>query len=87
MGLLRFSGIRLLTISIPGMLLASILLYQYIGFPALFFHLDDYRSWFIQDRAIIWMMFFLELLYHHLDSDGIYSSAENNGPIAFIIPN
>jgi len=58
MGLLRLSGIRLLTISIPGGLLASMLLYQYLGFPTLFFYLDDYRSQFIQDRAIIWKMFF-----------------------------
>ena len=56
-GLLRLSGIRLLTISIPGILMLEMLIYQYIGYPTLFFYLDDYRAVFIQDRAIVWQMF------------------------------
>lgn len=56
-GLLRLSGISLLTISIPGILMLQMLIYQYIGFPSLFFHLDDNKAYTIQDRQIIWQMF------------------------------
>ncbi len=55
--LLRLSGLSLLTISIPGVLIAVILFFQYFGLPVLFFHLNDYRAQFIQDRLIIWQMF------------------------------
>ena len=55
--LLKYSGVKILTISIPSFLIISIFIFQYLGFPILFFFLDDYRAYYVQDRAIIWEMF------------------------------
>ena len=55
--LLKYSGVKILTISIPSFLIISIFTFQYLGFPILFFFLDDYRAYYVQDRAIIWEMF------------------------------
>jgi hypothetical protein len=57
-GLLCKSGIRLLTVSIPSVLMWMIFISQYIGYPILFFHLNEYRSELIRDQNIIWQMFF-----------------------------
>ena len=80
-GLLRLSGIRLLTISIPGILMLLMLIYQYIGFPTLFFHLDDYRSQFIQDRAIIWKMFFWNCYTITMILTGYIAARKTMGPL------
>ena len=79
--LLRLSGIRLLTISIPGILMLLMLIYQYIGFPTLFFHLDDYRSQFIQDRAIIWKMFFWNCYTITMILTGYIAARKTMGPL------
>ena len=55
--LLKFSSVKFLTISIPGITIILILIYQYFGFPILFFFLDEYKAVYIQDREIIWKMF------------------------------
>ena len=55
--LLKYSGVKILTISIPSFLIISIFVFQYLGFPILFFFLDDYLAYYVQDRAIIWEMF------------------------------
>ena len=57
--LLKYSGVKILTISIPSILLISIFAYQYLGYPILFFFLNDYRAQFVQDRGIILTMFFM----------------------------
>lgn len=54
---LKFSKINIFTISIPSFLVISIFIYQYLGFPILFFYLDDYRASLILERAIIWEIF------------------------------
>jgi hypothetical protein len=55
--LLKYSGLKILTISILSFLLIAIFAFQYLGFPILFFFLDDYRASYVQDRAIIWELF------------------------------
>jgi hypothetical protein len=53
----KYSGVQILTISIPSFLIIAMFVYQYLGFPILFFFLNDYRASYVQDRAIIWEMF------------------------------
>lgn len=55
--LLRLSGVRLLTVSVPGFLVAVAIISQYIGYPILFFNLDDFRALQIDDRYTLWKMF------------------------------
>ena len=57
--LLRYAGIKILIISIPSFLLISIFIFQYFGYPILFFFLNDYRAEFVQDRSIVLTMFFI----------------------------
>lgn len=60
--LLKFANIRILTISIPSILLISIFVKQYLGYLTIFFYLDDYRSYYFIDRNVMWLMFFLTSL-------------------------
>ena len=55
--LLKRSGVKISTISIPSLIIIAIFVYQYFGFPILFFFLDDYRAFYVQDRYTIWQMF------------------------------
>lgn len=57
--LLKYSGVKILTISILSFLIISILTFQYLGYPSLFFFLDDDRAEFVQDRNVILKMFFI----------------------------
>ena len=81
MGLLRVSGVRLLTISIPGVLTVAVLIYQYIGFPILFFRLDDYRAILIQDRAIIMQMFLWNIYSITMILVGFVAARMKLGPL------
>ena len=81
LGLLRLSGVRLLTISIPGALIASILIWQYIGFPILFFQLNDYRAVLIQDRSIILQMFLWSSYSITMILFGFVAARKNMGPL------
>lgn len=81
LGLLRISGVHLLTISIPGVLMATVLIRQYIGFPTLFFHLDDYRASFIQDRVIIWQMFLWSVYSITMILLGFVAANRKMGPL------
>lgn len=80
-GLLRIAGVRLLTISIPGILMASILIFQYIGFPTLFFQLDEYRAVLVHDRAIIWQMFLWNVYSITLILLGFVAANRTLGPL------
>ena len=55
--LLSFAGIKISYISIPSFLIIFIFIKQYIGYPIIFFFLDDYRSSYFIDRDIMWLMF------------------------------
>lgn len=55
--MLRFAGIQLLRISIPSILMITIFIFQYIGFPILFFEWNSYRAIKINDQSIIWETF------------------------------
>ena len=57
--LLKYSGVKILTISIPSFLLILIFAFQYLGYPILFFFLDENRALFVQDRGIILTIFFM----------------------------
>lgn len=51
--LLKLSGMSILNLSIPSFVVTFILIFQYIGYPVLYFELDDYRAEFIHDRNLI----------------------------------
>jgi len=55
--MLKVAGINMLRISIPSILMIGIYVYQYIGFPILYFGLDNYRSYYVQDKAIMLIVF------------------------------
>ena len=59
--LLKCSGIKILTISIPGIVIILIVIIQYLGYPILFYFLNDYRAQFVQDRNIIFKIFFISI--------------------------
>ena len=81
LGLLRISGVRLLTISVPSVLMAAVLIRQYIGFPVLYFQLDDYRALFIQDHAIIWQMFLWSIYSITMIQLGFVAANRMMGPL------
>ncbi len=58
----RFSksaGIEFTRLSILGFLLIYIFVFQYLGFPILYFRLDEYRAEFVTDDTIILNTFFI----------------------------
>jgi oligosaccharide repeat unit polymerase len=79
--LLKYSGVKVLTISIPSFLIISIFIFQYLGFPILFFFLDDYRAYYVQDRAIIWEMFLWTSFSITLIIIGFIAARRSFGPL------
>ena len=79
--LLKCSGVKILTISIPSFLIISIFTFQYLGFPILFFFLDDYRAYYVQDRAIIWKMFLWTSFSITLIIIGFMAARRSFGPL------
>lgn len=57
--LLKYTGVKILTISIPSFLIIAVFVFQYLGYPILFFFLDYNRAQFVQDRNVILTMFFI----------------------------
>jgi len=80
-GLLRKSGIRLLTVSIPSVLMWIIFISQYIGYPILFFHLNEYRSELIRDQNIIWQMFLWSSYSVTMIIAGFAAARKQMGPL------
>ena len=60
--LLKVSSISLFEISIPSILVWFIYLFNFIGYPILWFGLDPYRAKEITDQNIIFEMFMLSSL-------------------------
>ena len=79
--LLRKSGIRLLTISIPSALIWAIFITQYIGYPILFFHLDEYRAELVRDQNIIWQMFLWSSYSVSMIIVGFVAARKQMGPL------
>lgn len=57
--ILSIGRMSLLKLSLPSFLVGFILLFQYIGFPILYFALDDYRSEFVTDKGLILKAWFI----------------------------
>ena len=55
--MLKFSSIQLFEVSIPSILIWFIFAFSYFGFPFLWFGLDSYRNYDVQDKDIILSMF------------------------------
>ena len=79
--LLKYSGVKILTISIPSFLLIAIFIFQYLGYPILFFSLDDYRAQFIIDKNIILRMFFITSYTITLIITGFILAKKTFGPL------
>jgi hypothetical protein len=79
--LLKYSGVKILTISIPSFLIISIFIFQYLGFPTLFFFLNENRASIVQDRAIIWKMFLWTSFSITLIIIGFIAARRSFGPL------
>ena len=79
--LLKYSEVKILTISIPSFLIIVIFIFQYLGFPILFFFLDDSRAYYVQDRAIIWEMFLWSSFTITLIIIGFIAACRSFGPL------
>ena len=82
-GLLCKSGIRLLTVSIPSVLMWIIFISQYIGYPILFFHLNEYRSEHVRDQNIIWQMFLWSSYSVTMIIVGFAAARKQMGPLHY----
>ena len=51
--ILKLGGMRLMVISLPSFVVFSIFVFQYVGFPILYFGLDAYRAEFVTDENLI----------------------------------
>jgi hypothetical protein len=79
--MLRLTSIKLLRISIPGILMLMIFVFQYIGFPILFFEWDSYRALKVNNQNIIWMTFIWSSVTITLLITGFIFSRKFFGPI------
>jgi len=55
-------GINFSKITLPGILLLFIIIFQYLGFPILYFRLDNYRAEFVTDQEILLKTYFINFL-------------------------
>jgi oligosaccharide repeat unit polymerase len=51
--ILRLGGMRLMILSLPSFVVFSIFVFQYVGFPILYFQLDDYRAEFVTNQDLL----------------------------------
>ena len=79
--LLKCSGVKILTISIPSFLIISIIVFQYLGYPILFYFLSDYRAQFVQDRSIMLTMFLVTCYTTTLIILGFVFAKKTFGPL------
>ena len=79
--LINYSEVKILNISIPGILIISIFIQQYFGYPILFLFLDDYRAEFIQDRSILINMFIITSYSITLLIFGFILASKTFGPL------
>ena len=79
--LLWSTGVNLLTISLPSFTILYVLVYQYVGFPILFFGLDDYRAQTINDKSVIWEMFVWTNVTASLLVIGVVVARKHLGPL------
>ncbi len=79
--MLRLAGIKLSTVSIPGMLLVAIFVFQYAGFPILYFELDLYRARTINNQSTILQAFILSSLTITLLIAGLILARMLSSPI------
>jgi hypothetical protein len=56
--MLKLAGLSLLKLTIPSFTVTAMLVYQYIGLPALYFMLVEYRAQFASDKFLVMQLFF-----------------------------
>lgn len=77
--MLKVAGISLTLFSIPALLILFIYLFQYIGFPILYFQWDDYRAYFVTDKDLVLTAFFYTSVTITLLILGFIASKQNHG--------
>jgi len=55
--LMRVAGLSLFKVTIPSFVIVSFYVYQYIGFPILYFQLDPYRAQYVIDKTLMIQVF------------------------------
>lgn len=83
--LLKIAGINLKFFSIPALLILFIYLFQYIGFPILYFQLDEYRARFVTDQSLVLTAFFYTSITTTLLIFGFIASRQHHGKLHWII--
>jgi hypothetical protein len=78
--MLKLASINLSKLSIPGILTLSILIFQYFGYPILFFNLDKNRADLINDNTILIEAFFWSSLTITLLILGFIIARKKFGP-------
>jgi oligosaccharide repeat unit polymerase len=51
---LNLGGMRIMFLSLPSFLVISIFVFQYVGFPILYFGLDEYRAEYVTEQILIY---------------------------------
>ena len=80
---LRLAGIHLLKLSLPSFVVFSILFFNYIGFPILYFDLDAGRIEYISNKYILLNVWLITSFTTFLMTVGSYIGALTLGPLRF----
>lgn len=83
--LLKVAHLRLAVFSIPTLLILFIYLFQYIGIPILYFQLDDYRAYFVTEKARVLQVFFFTSITITLLILGFIAARINHGKLSWSI--
>ena len=71
--MLKASGLPVLKLNLPIVVLGFIVLQQYIGIPILYFQLDDYRALFVTDKNLVFEVFIYTSLCISLIITGLFA--------------
>ena len=80
---LRLGGIPALTLSLPNIVIFFIIIFNYIGFPVLYFDLDSERAIFISNKSILLQTWLITSGTTFLMVIGSYMGALTLGPLGF----
>lgn len=83
--LLKIAGINLKFFSIPALLILFIYLFQYIGFPILYFQVDEYRAYFVTDTDLVLTAFFYTSVAITLLIIGFIIARQNHGELVWTL--
>lgn len=80
---LRLAGIHPLKLTLPTFVVFSILFFNYIGFPILYFDLDHNRAEYVSNKYILFNVWLITSFTTFLITIGSYLGSLTLGPIRF----